>query len=146
MPAPRVLRRLSKALALLGTGLLALLPLVALGDVRSEDYCFASAREDGAYATSKSETIVYGDRTADYTGTVTDNRADGQPALAKFTLIVDGSEIKTEQWEVPDGKSWTVTFYASYVGSYAEGDTTGYYGVKDSRAIARAYWWEFCPV
>lgn len=89
---------------------------------------------------------MYGDRTADYTGTVTDNRADGQLALAKFTLIVDGSPIETRTQIVEDGGSRTETFYASYVGSYAEGDTTGYYGVKDSRAIARAYWWEFCPV
>ena len=42
-----------QVLALLGTSLLALLPLVALGNVRSEDYCLASAREDRIYTTSK---------------------------------------------------------------------------------------------
>jgi len=132
-------------IVLLAVALLSLTPLIAKGDTVDTGYCIAIAEDEGALSVSRSEVYVYGDRTGDYIGAVSDKYIDDRYIAARFVLIVDGVKVVDEIYGVPDGGTREKSYSASYVGSYAEGVTTDYYGSKDSRATATAYWSEFCP-
>jgi len=130
---------------LLAIASIATISITAISDTSDSGYCFAYAQDEGVLTFSRSETYAHGSGSGYYYGLVSDNYADGLYVAAGFKPVVDYKEYPELIYGVPDGGFTDDWRSFSGVRYFVEGVTTGYYGVKDSRAIATAYYSMYCP-